>query len=127
MSNTNIFEVAAREKMRFSFKGSISVEDLWDLSVGDLDKVFKSLNSQIKLMKEESLLNTKSQADKTIETQIEIVKHIVNTKLEEANLIIKQRELSEKKQKIFSVLSAKQDEDLLNKSSEELEEMLNNL
>ena len=44
----NMFEVATREKMRFPFKGMISVEDLWDLSVQNLDKVFKTLNSQRK-------------------------------------------------------------------------------
>ena len=44
----SIFEKATRGKMRFQFKGLVSVEDLWDLSVQDLDKIFKSLNSQKK-------------------------------------------------------------------------------
>lgn len=53
----NMFEIATRTKMRFPFKGMISVEDLWDLSVQNLDKVFKTLNSQRKEAQEESLLH----------------------------------------------------------------------
>ena len=33
----NIFEYAVRNKVRFPFKGMISVEDLWDLSLTNLD------------------------------------------------------------------------------------------
>ena len=48
MTITNIFEAATKEKYRFPFKGMISVEDLWDLKLQDLDSVFKSLNKQKK-------------------------------------------------------------------------------
>ena len=41
MELTNIFEAATRYKYRFPFKGMISVEDLWDLKLQDLDSVFK--------------------------------------------------------------------------------------
>ena len=44
MELTNIFEAATRYKYRFPFKGMISVEDLWDLKLQDLDSVFKLLN-----------------------------------------------------------------------------------
>ena len=46
MKNEKIFEMATRTKMRFPFKGMVSTEDLWELSVKDLDAVFKVLNSQ---------------------------------------------------------------------------------
>ena len=59
--NTNMFEVATRNKFRFPFKGLISVEDLWELSVDNLDSIFKSLNSEMKKTKEESLLSTKQE------------------------------------------------------------------
>ena len=64
MSNINIFEVAVRSKMRFPFRGLVSVEDLWDLTVEDLDTIFKTLNSQIKQVKEESLLSNRTKEDK---------------------------------------------------------------
>ena len=51
--STNMFEIATRNKFRFPFKGVISTEDLWDLSVVSLDNVFKTLNSEMKKTKEE--------------------------------------------------------------------------
>lgn len=123
----NMFEVAVRNKFRFPFRGVISVEDLWDLNVKDLDLVFKTLNSKLKQVKEESLLETKTQQDQELDTKIEIVKYIVNTKLEEEKTRLQAKERKEKKQKILEILSDKQEESLLNKSEDELRNMLNEL
>ena len=121
---SKMFEVATRSKMRFPFRGLVSIEDLWDLSTRDLDSVFKTLNSQVKQAKEESLLTTKSKADEVLDMQIEIVKYIVSVKLEEDTLRTQAKEKKEQKQKIMSILSAKQEEDLHNKSADELKAML---
>lgn len=123
----NMFEVATREKMRFPFKGTISVEDLWDLSVQNLDKVFKTLNSRRKEAQEESLLNMKSSEDERLETQIEIVKYIVNVKLEEHAARAKAAENREKKQKIMALMAKKDDEAMENMSREELQKLLDEL
>lgn len=123
----NIFEIATRTKMRFPFKGQISVEDLWDLSVKDLDAIYKTLNAQAKKSQEESLLTTKTKEDETVSVQIEIVKYIVTTKLAEAEAVKKSIELKEKKQKIMKIMSAKQDEALHNMSVDELQKMLDSL
>ena len=123
----NMFEVATRTKMRFPFKGMISVEDLWDLSVQNLDKVFKALNSQRKEAQEESLLNTKSSEDERLDTQIEIVKYIVNIKLEEQAARVKDAENKEKKQKIMALMAKKDDEAMENMSKEELQRLLDEL
>lgn len=123
----NMFEVATRTKMRFPFKGMISVEDLWDLSVQNLDKVFKTLNSQRKEVQEESLLDTKSLEDERLETQIEIVKYIVNVKLEEQVARAKAAENREKKQKIMALMAKKDDEAMENMSREELQKLLDEL
>lgn len=127
MTNEKMFEVAVRTKMRFPFKGLISVEDMWDLSVEELDLVFKTLNSQLKQVKEESLLTTKTQQDKELDVKIAIVKYIVQVKLEERQLRLKAKDKKEKKQKIMEILSAKQDQDLQNKSVDELRSMLDEL
>lgn len=81
----NMFEYATRNKVRFPFKGQISVEDLWDLRADDLDTVFKTLNRQVKQSKEESLLTTKTAEDTALDIQIAIVKHIFDIKMQEAN------------------------------------------
>ena len=122
--NTNMFEVATRNKFRFPFKGLIPVEDLWDLSVESLDNVFKTLNSEMKKTKEESLLSTKSKDDEVLELKIEIVKHIVAVKQEEKEARERKFLDRERNQKIMSIIAAKQDEQLHNMSVEELQKLL---
>ena len=119
--STNMFEIATRNKFRFPFKGVISTEDLWDLSVESLDNVFKTLNSEMKKTKEESLLSTKSKDDEVLELKIEIVKHIVAVKKEARERKFLDRE---RNQKIMSIIAAKQDEQLHNMSVEELQKLL---
>lgn len=122
-----MFEFALKNKVRFPYKGLVSVEDLFDLSVRDLDGIFKTLNAQVKKSQEESLLATKTKEDETLAIQIEIVRHIVKTKLDEAETAKQSKELKEKKQKIMEIIAAKQDESLKNASVEELQAMLANL
>ena len=124
MSNVNMFEVATRNKMRFPYKGQISVEDLWDLSLPALDSVFKTLNSQMKQVKEESLLSTKSKADETLELHIEIVKYIVSVKLAEKEAREKAATNKEMRQKIMQIKAARQDKALLEASDEDLDKLL---
>ena len=122
-----MFEFALKNKVRFPYKGLVSVEDLFDLSVRDLDGIFKTLNAQVKKSQEESLLATKTKEDETLAIQIEIVKHIVKTKLDEAETAKQSKELKEKKQKIMEMIAEKKDEALRNASVEELQAMLDNL
>ena len=122
-----MFEFATRSKMRFPFKGQISVEDLWDLRVEDLDTVFKTLNKQIKQTKEESLLATKTTEDTILDTQIAIVKYIFDVKVQETNTRLLEKERKEKKQKIMSILATKQEQELQNKSVEELQKMIDEI
>ncbi len=122
-----LFETAVRNKFRFSFRGLISVEDLYDLSVQNLDSIFKTLNSQLKQTKEESLLDVKTKQDEELNTKIEIVKYIVKEKLEEENLRLRAKERKQQKQKILEILAEKQDESLKGKSIEELTKMIDDL
>lgn len=127
MEVNKMFEVAVRNKFRFPFRGTISVEDLWDLSVQQLDSIFKTLNSQEKKAQEESLLDTRTPEDEILMTKIEIIKYIVNVKLVEAKQAERARELHDQKQKILGILADKQDEDLRNKTPDELRAMLEQL
>jgi CHASE3 domain sensor protein len=97
------------------------------LSVKDLDTIFKGLNSQLKQVQEESLLDTKTQEDKELDTKIEIVKYIVKVKLAEEQARIDAKTKKEQKQKILELMKTKQDADLQNKSVEELQKMLEEL
>lgn len=127
MEMTNLFEMATRKKFRFPFKGMISVEDLWDLSVQNLDTVFKSLNAEVKQVKEESLLATKSTEDAILDAKIEIVKHIVKIKLDETEQRQQAIAKREQKRRLQELIATKQDEELQGKSVEELQAMLSAL
>ena len=120
----NMFEYATRNKVRFPFKGQISVEDLWDLRTDDLDTVFKTLNRQVKQSEEESLLVTKTAVDTALDVQIAIVKHIFDIKMQEANARLLDKERKAQKQKIMAILANKQEQELQNKSVDELQKML---
>ena len=117
----NLFEFATRNKLRFPYKGNISIEDLWDLSVKELDNVFKTLNSEAKQINEESLLATKSKADEILETKIAIVKYIFSVKKEEMAAKLLEKENKEKRQKLLQIKAQKEDEALMNMSLEELD------
>ena len=125
--NVNMFEVATRNQFRFPYKGMINSEDLWQLSPRELDTIFKSLNSQLKQIKEESLLEVKSMEDQILDIKIEIVKYIFNVKQEEEQLRLMERENKEKKQMLMRVLKSKQDQDLLDKSAEDIQKMIDEL
>lgn len=127
MNIEKMFETATREMFRFPFRGLVSVEDLWCLSIEQLDSIFKVLNSRLKQRQEESLLDVKTEEDSKLEMKIDIVKYIVKVKLKEQESRVKAQEKKEKRQKILEILSEKQDQDLYNKSTDELESMLNEL
>ena len=127
MTVENIFEFASRNKVRFPFKGMISVEDLWDLSLTNLDSIYKTLNKQVKQSEEESLLSTKASVDTELEVQIAIVKHIVSVKLAEKEAAEKAFAKKAQKQKIMSIIATKQDEALQNSSIDDLKKMLDEL
>lgn len=127
MSNEELFIKATREKMRFPYKGQATVEDLWDLSMTELDRIYKTLNAQQKRAQEDSLLDTKSEEDEELTAQIGIVRYIFAVKQEEMKAAETARERKEQKQKIMAILASKQDEALHGKSIEELEKMLDEL
>ncbi|MGF7535676.1 hypothetical protein AAGG74_18645 [Bacillus mexicanus] len=127
MKTEKMFEVATRSKFRFPFRGQISVEDLWDLDVQNLDLIFKELNSKLKQQQEESLLNEKTRESKDLETKIEIVKYIVGVKLKEKESKEKEKEKKEKRQKILEIINSKQDDELKDKSIKQLQDMLDKI
>ena len=130
MENTGkMFELATRRKLRFPYKGQISTEDLWDLVPKSLDSIFKLLNAKKKLESEESLLgeNTVSSKVSDLDLQLEIIRYVVRTKLDEADRAQREFLRSQQKQKIMGIIAGKQDEALASKSINELKKLLDEL
>lgn len=123
----NIFEYAVKNKFRYPFKGFITTEDLFDLSLENLDAVYKVLNKQVRQVNEESLLDTKTSEDEELDVKIQIVKYVFNLKTEERNARLVAKERKEQKQKILEIMANKQNEALQSKSIDELQKMLDEL
>ena len=127
MTGMNIFEYAARNKLRFPYKGSITAEDLFDLSPEALDGIYKTLSRQVKVNQEESLLADKNEEDEQLGVKIEIIKFIVADKLAAIEKAKKTAATKMKAEKIRSILAKKQDAALEEMSAEELQKMLEEL
>lgn len=123
----NIFEQATRNKLRFMYRGQISVEDLWDLRVQDLDNIFKELNARLKTEKEESLLAEKGLDTAELELKVALIRRIVSVKLAEAAERELAAEKARKRARILEILERKQGADLEEKSEEDLKKMLEEL
>lgn len=124
MSDINLFEVATRANYQFPFRGMINVIDLWDLSLTNLDSVFKALNAEAKKHEEESLLNAKSKEDEEISNKICIIKYIVGVKLAEKKAREDAKKNAEMKQRLLEIKAKRQDAALENMSDEELDKAL---
>ena len=124
MTNNELFINATRNNYQFPFRGMINVIDLWDLSLTNLDSVFKTLNAEVKKSEEESLLNTKSKEDEEISNKIEIVKYIVGVKLDEKKKREDAKKNAEMRQKLLEIKAKRQDAALENMSDEDLDKAL---
>ena len=123
MSN-DIFEVATREKWRFPYNGQISVEDLWDLTASQLDRVYKALKKDQKTSNEESLMATRTSEDSLLDNKIELVKYIFEAKQAEKLAAVAKAEEAAKKKRIRELIASKKEAELESKSIEELEKLL---
>ena len=124
MTNNELFINATRSNYQLPFRGMINVIDLWDLSLTNLDAVFKTLNAEVKKSEEESLLNTKSKEDEEISNKIEIVKYIVDVKLDEKKRREDAKKNAEMRQRLLEIKAKRQDAALENMSDEDLDKML---
>jgi hypothetical protein len=123
-----MFEKAAKMKLRFpSSRGNLTVEDLWDFTLKDLNSIAKGLNKKIKSMDEEDFLEDISKEDGVIKLKFDIVLHVLNTKKEENKIKRDITVKKEKKEKILSIIEKKQDASLENMSEEELKKALEEL
>lgn len=120
MAEVNIFKYAAKHKLRFPFRGNIATENLYELSVEELDTVYGKLRAEQKDSGElESLLHTKKE-DKELEVKIAIVKDVMSEKLEAVERAKKARAKKEERQKLLEAIAKKDEEALSNASKEEL-------
>lgn len=131
MNIENLFQLASRQKFRFqSIKGELTTEHLWDLPLTarggfNLDEVAKQVAADLKAAGEESFVQKKSNPAKSkLEAKLEIVKHIIAAKLEEAEKAAKASQNQEERQRLLAVLNRKQDAALEELTPEQIQARL---
>lgn len=116
-----MFEKATRIKLRFATrKGTLSVEDLWDLSLADLNTLAKSLNKVLKESSEEDFLEVSSKVDVENKLKFDLALYILNTKKAEMDAKARERQVKEECDQLLEILSEKRSANLKNLSEEEL-------
>lgn len=124
----NLFEIATKEQYRFNTtKGTITTEDLWGFSLTDLDSIAKGLNKQIKETSEESFIQKRNTANKTLENKFELVKYIIGLKLAEKEKRAKAAENATRRAQLLEDIAEKEGLARKSKSIEELKAELESL
>ncbi len=124
-----MFEQAVRSKLRFNYKGLCSVEDLWDLSLKDLKKIFSELNNELKSLysDEEALFGDDVKIDNELQLKVDVVKHIVKTKLLEQKEKEAALAKADLKKKLLAIKAEKQEAGLRDLPVEDLDRMIDEL
>jgi hypothetical protein len=130
-----MFDKATRLKLTFdSPKGLLSVQDLWDLPLQtslpnkpSLDSIAIALDAEIQKSGNKSFVSTSTKTDSTLNLKLDIVKHIIEFKVNENAQNKIAHDKKELKEKILGVIAEKRDESLKGKSLEELEKMIDTI
>jgi hypothetical protein len=116
MMNLSMYEVALRKKIRFdSSKGQLSLEQVWDVPLRsrdefNLDAMAKAANRTVKDCSEESFVNpVKTTAQAEAELRLDIIKHVIDTKIGEEAAAEKRAENAKKRERLLGALEKKQD------------------
>lgn len=127
------FELALRKGYRFQLiaaqknevSGTITTEDLWRISLSQLNDLAKSLNKELKASEgEEDYINKKSVNTVDLQCKFSIVKHIIDVRLEEEEARKARLAKREKNAKIMDIIQRKEITDLEGKPLDELYKLL---
>jgi len=122
-----MFEQALRRKLRFEYRGLISTEDLWDLSLENLDTIYRNLSRKLRESKEGSLLVEETATDEVLRLKVDIIKRIVEVRLVERKAREDEANRASRKGRLLEIIADKQDEELKGKSVDELTALVNSL
>lgn len=120
----DLFKKASKQKLRFSTdKGLLTTEQLWDLSLKELDNLAIQLQDKVDYETKKTFLKTKKETDIKSKLMFDIVVDILETKQEDQELAQKEKEAKEYNRKIDEIIAKKKEQSLEDKSIEELEKM----
>lgn len=139
MSSSN-FELASRWRFRFECaRGSITVEDLWDLPLSDasgrpnLNDIGRSLYANIRRLEGDSVSFVKSERDddesrtqalKHTQAKLELVKYIIGVREAERAELQSARDRAAKRQELLALINEKENKAISDLPVEKLREMV---
>jgi len=112
-----MFEKATRMKLRYETtaamkcSGLLNTEDLWDLSLENLNELAKALSREVKGT-EESFIEPVKQGASVSNLKFEIVKHIIAIKLEKLAKAKSAASDKMEREKLLQVIEARESEAL---------------
>lgn len=130
----NPFEYATRYKLRFATtRGDFNVEQLWDVPLRsrddfNLNMVAKTISRALKDATEESFVEVRRTMFLTaLEINLEIVKHVIEVKLKEEELVKKRADNRIEREKLLAILAEKQTGKLGALTEEEIKKRIESL
>ncbi len=122
----NIFERAARNKLRFpSDKGGLTTEQVFDLNLHALDTLARTVNTELKSITEESFVEVKPDPRKReLTLQLDILKHVIAAKMAAADAAQKRADIEARRKQLTEALGAKEEAELGQKSAAQLRKEL---
>lgn len=117
-----LFMKATRLKLTFNFKGIISVEDLWDLSLTSLDSLAQKLHAELEAAPKQSFIknNASNQTSSITQLKFDVVLAVLETKVAERDeaerALVRKQEIAQ----LDSLIAKAEGEVLASKPLEEL-------
>lgn len=116
-----MYKSASRIDLKIpSTKGNLNVNDLWNLTLQQLNVIAKDLKKQLKETSEEDFLNEKSNEDEILNLRFKIVLDVLETKKKEKQDAEVKATNKAEVNKLLEIIEKKQNESLNNLSLEEL-------
>jgi hypothetical protein len=120
-----LYKSAARKSLRIvSSRGSVSVEDLFDLPLTELDRIYRDLAPKV-ASQDHGLMRQRTDSDD--ELRLALVKDVFETRQAEADAANARKENQARKLRLLQLIEQKQDASLAEKSVEELTALVNQL
>ena len=122
-----MYKEALQKKLRFKTnKGMITTEDLFDLSLQNLNTLAIMLDKKVSEAPKKSFIEELPAEKNDDELRFSIVKDVINIKLKARKDNIDKAQVDARNKRIAELIAKKEDEALENKSIEELRAMIQN-
>jgi hypothetical protein len=120
-----MYKQASRLKLRFqTSKGPLTTEQLWDLSISELDKLAVFLEKDYEKSDGKSFVRKSSEKDKVAKLRFDLVLDVLNTKMEEDEAARNASDTKAHNERILALIAKKKESALESLTVEELEKQL---